>query len=71
MATPFKRAAIFGSQIVLALIVLAVTGLAQAQQSGVPCVVGPPVNPMIFYLAQGPAGACGAGCSEWIRASDV
>jgi hypothetical protein len=30
-------------------------------------VTSPP-NAMIFYVARGPAGACGNGCSEWIAA---
>ncbi len=29
---------------------------------------GSPPDAMIFYVAHGPAGACGPGCSEWIAA---
>ncbi len=30
--------------------------------------VSSPGNAMIFYLARGPAGACGPNCTEWIAA---
>jgi hypothetical protein len=30
--------------------------------------VSSPADAMIFYLARGPVGACGPGCSEWIAA---
>jgi hypothetical protein len=30
--------------------------------------VASPLNAMIFYLARGPAGSCGANCAEWIAA---
>ena len=31
-------------------------------------VFGSPANAMIFYVAHGPEGSCGAGCSDWIAA---
>src|SRR5436305_12017775 len=30
--------------------------------------IGSPPDAMIFYVARGPAGACGQNCSEWIAA---
>src|SRR3954452_16387910 len=60
-------AAIFGG-----LITIFAAGFAQAQA---PTPDRPPVggigqlpDAMIFYVARGPAGACGPGCSEWIAA---
>ena len=43
---------------------------AQAQTPQRPPVggIGSPPDAMIFYVAKGPAGACGEGCSEWIAA---
>ena len=45
-------------------------GSAQAQPSAKPSVgsVQSPPDAMIFYVARGPAGACGRNCSEWISA---
>jgi len=45
----------------------------RAQEGGRPPVggVSSPVDAMIFYLARGPAGACGENCSEWIAAEGV
>lgn len=53
-----------------ALASLVATGLAQAQTPQRPPVggFGSPPDAMIFYVAHGPAGACGEGCSEWIAA---
>jgi hypothetical protein len=54
--------------------VLALTSIAGAQQNRPapkrPEVggVSSPADAMIFYVARGPAGACGTGCSEWIAA---
>jgi hypothetical protein len=50
---------------VLALV--AATG-AQAQQRPPIGLYGSPPDAMIFYVAHGPAGACGPGCSDWIAA---
>ena len=43
---------------------------AWSQDVGRPPVggVSSPADAMIFYLARGPAGACGPDCSEWIAA---
>ena len=59
------RATIFG-----VLIGLVAAGCAQAQDPRRPAVggIGSPVDAMIFYVAHGADGACGAGCSEWIAA---
>jgi hypothetical protein len=45
-------------------------GFALAQVPERPPVggIGSPPDAMIFYVAHGPAGACGQGCSEWIAA---
>jgi hypothetical protein len=52
------------------LMALAAIGLAQAQTLPRPAVggIGSPPDAMIFYVARGPAGACGPSCSEWIAA---
>jgi hypothetical protein len=52
------------------LMALAAAGFAQAQTPQRPAVggIGSPQDAMIFYVARGPAGACGPGCSEWIAA---
>jgi hypothetical protein len=59
------RVAIFSG-----LMSLAAAGFAQAQTPQRPPVggIGSPPDAMIFYVAHGPAGACGQGCSEWIAA---
>src|SRR5580704_19424047 len=59
------RAAVFGG-----LISIVAAGFAQAQTPQRPPVGGiaSPPDAMIFYVAHGAAGACGAGCSEWIAA---
>lgn len=45
-------------------------GHARAQDPNRPAVggIGSPVDAMIFYVAHGPEGACGPGCSDWIAA---
>src|SRR5262245_929797 len=52
-------------------------GLASAAAAAAPDSVRPKVpvttlpshwQPMLFFVAKGAAGACGAGCSEWIAA---
>jgi hypothetical protein len=45
-------------------------GLTHAQTPQRPPVggIGSLPDAMIFYVAHGPAGACGQGCSEWIAA---
>ncbi|MGY8660851.1 hypothetical protein Q3C01_00600 [Bradyrhizobium sp. UFLA05-109] len=50
------------------VLALAAGGIAQAQQRPPIGVFGSPPNAMIFYVAHGPAGACGPGCSDWIAA---
>jgi hypothetical protein len=59
------RTVIFGG-----LMSFVAAGLAQAQTPQRPPVggIGSPPGAMIFYVAHGPAGACGQGCSEWIAA---
>jgi hypothetical protein len=59
------RSLIFGG-----LTALVGAGLAQAQTPQRPPVggIGSPPDAMIFYVARGPAGTCGQGCSEWIAA---
>ena len=43
---------------------------AHAQEWGQepPCDIGLPPGAMSFYLAHGPSGSCGPGCSDWIAA---
>jgi hypothetical protein len=41
---------------------------AQAPQRPSIGGIGSPPDAMIFYVAHGPAGACGPGCSDWIAA---
>lgn len=50
--------------------VLALVGAsaAPAQQRPPIGLYGSPADAMIFYVAHGPAGACGPGCSDWIAA---
>src|ERR1700730_10120119 len=55
------------------LMAVVFAGVAQAQvpqTSPRPPVggIGSPPDAMIFYVAHGPAGACGPDCSEWIAA---
>src|SRR5260370_5053609 len=57
------RTAIFGG--VLSFVA---AGFAQTSQRPPVGGIGSPPDAMIFYLAHGPAGACGQGCSEWIAA---
>jgi hypothetical protein len=59
------RTAIFGG-----LVSLVAAGFAQAETPQRPAVggIGSPADAMIFYVAHGPAGVCGQGCSEWIAA---
>jgi len=57
------RTAIFGG--VLSFVA---AGFAQTSQRPPVGGFGSPPDAMIFYVAHGPAGACGQGCSEWIAA---
>ena len=59
------RTAIFGG-----LVSLVAAVFAQAETPQRPAVggIGSLPDAMIFYVAHGPAGACGQGCSEWIAA---
>jgi hypothetical protein len=43
-------------------------GLAQAAPQPDDVIEGIRRQPMIFFVAKGEVGACGAGCSEWIAA---
>jgi hypothetical protein len=56
--------------ILIGLMSLGAAGFADAQNPQRPPVggIGSPPDAMIFYVARGPAGACGPGCSEWIAA---
>jgi len=58
------------------LMAVVLAGVAQAQvpqTSPRPPVggIGSPPDAMIFYVARGPAGACGPDCSEWIAAEGI
>jgi hypothetical protein len=58
------------------LMAVVFAGVAQAQvpqTSPRPPVggIGSPPDAMIFYVAHGPAGACGPDCSEWIAAEGI
>jgi len=56
--------------ILIGLMSLGAAGFADAQNPQRPPVggIGSPPDAMIFYVARGPAGSCGPGCSEWIAA---
>jgi hypothetical protein len=56
--------------ILIGLMSLGAAGFADAQTPQRPPVggIGSPPDSKIFYVARGPAGACGPGCSEWIAA---
>jgi hypothetical protein len=47
---------------------LAAATAAPAQERPPIGLYGSPQDAMIFYVAHGPAGACGPGCSDWIAA---
>jgi hypothetical protein len=59
------RAIVFGG-----VISVIAAGFAVAQTAARPPVggIGELSDAMIFYVAHGPADACGPGCSEWIAA---
>jgi hypothetical protein len=59
------RAAALGA---LVSFVAASLALAQTPQRPPVGGFGSPADAMIFYVAHGPAGACGQGCSDWIAA---
>ena len=68
-----KRRAMFRGAIPFAAVLALVASIVNAQQRQLP--ERPPVggigsapDAMIFYVAKGPPGACGEGCSEWIAA---
>ncbi|QOG23155.1 MULTISPECIES: hypothetical protein [Bradyrhizobium] len=50
------------------LLALVAATAAPAQQRPPIGPYGSPPDAMIFYVAHGPAGACGLGCSDWIAA---
>jgi len=54
----------------LLVAVIASVGAAQGQTTARPPVggFGSPTDAMIFYVAHGADGACGAGCADWIAA---
>ena len=54
--------------IVSGLLALVATGALQAQERPPIGLYGSPTDAMIFYVAHGPTGACGPGCSDWIAA---
>jgi len=56
--------------IVGGLITVITAGCAAGQTPPRPAVggIGSAADAMIFYVAHGPADACGKGCSDWIAA---
>ena len=56
------------AMIVNGVLALVAATAAQAQQRPPIGLYGSPPDAMIFYVAHGPAGACGPGCSDWIAA---
>ncbi|MET4388951.1 hypothetical protein ABIB73_004716 [Bradyrhizobium sp. F1.4.3] len=56
------------TMITSAVLALIASTIAQAQQRPPIGLYGSPPDAMIFYVAHGPAGACGPGCSDWIAA---
>jgi hypothetical protein len=54
--------------IVSGVLALVAATAVQAQQRPPVGLYGSPRDAMIFYVAHGPAGACGRGCSDWIAA---
>ncbi|WFU77010.1 hypothetical protein QA642_21635 [Bradyrhizobium sp. CB2312] len=54
--------------IVSGMLTLVAATAAPAQQRPPIGLYGSPTDAMIFYVAHGPAGACGPGCSDWIAA---
>ncbi|MBR0817398.1 hypothetical protein [Bradyrhizobium liaoningense] len=56
------------TMIVNGVLALVAATAAQAQQRPPIGLYGSPPDAMIFYVAHGPAGACGPGCSDWIAA---
>ncbi|MBR0777754.1 hypothetical protein JQ543_17410 [Bradyrhizobium diazoefficiens] len=56
------------TMIVSAVLALLATGATEAQQRPPIGLYGSPPDAMIFYVAHGPTGACGPGCSDWIAA---
>jgi hypothetical protein len=70
---PLSIRAIFSGLVAGILAGLVALAAAQAQAPQRPPVggVGSAPDAMIFYVAKGPEGACGEGCSEWIAAEGV
>src|SRR5580700_5998774 len=75
-----SRSGLISARFVMAILVMAILVMAilfapaaRAQDGLRPPVGGviTPADAMIFYLAHGPEGACGPGCSEWIAAEGV
>ncbi|MCK1273761.1 hypothetical protein IVB46_00695 [Bradyrhizobium sp. 61] len=56
------------TMIVNGVLALVAATAAQAQQRPPIGLYGSPPDAMIFYVAHGPSGACGPGCSDWIAA---
>src|SRR5580692_2301998 len=70
-----SRSGVISTRFVMTILVMAIllAPAARAQDGLRPPVGGviSPADAMIFYLAQGPDGACGQNCSEWIAAEGI
>jgi hypothetical protein len=64
----WRSMASIGARIVSGVLALVAAGAVQAQQRPPIGAFGSPPDAMIFYVAHGPADACGPGCSDWIAA---
>src|SRR3954447_23492267 len=64
----WRSMASIGARIVSGVLALVAAGAVQAQQRPPIGAFGSPPDAMIFYVAHGPTGACGPGCSDWIAA---
>jgi hypothetical protein len=56
------------TMIASSVLALVAASAAQAQQRPPIGLYGSPQDAMIFYVAHGPPGTCGPGCSDWIAA---
>jgi hypothetical protein len=64
----WRSMASISARIVSGVLALVAAGAVQAQQRPPIGAFGSPPDAMIFYVAHGPADACGPGCSDWIAA---
>jgi hypothetical protein len=64
----WRSMASIGARIVSGVLALVAAGAVEAQQRPPIGAFGSPPDAMIFYVAHGPADACGPGCSDWIAA---